>query len=125
MKTIVQILLAVIITISATLLLDYLFCDKNFDLEKERVNQQIDSLNAEIKIREDSIRVIEQQIKQFKVEISLLDEKIKQKDQQITYYKGKGKFEYVHSPDSLHRELNIIIKQRLSEDSSSADHIPR
>lgn len=117
MNKIVQYLLSVVVIVGATLLVNYLVCGKkpDFEQEKARLNQQIDSLNTVIKVREDSILVIEGRIAGIEAEIVSLQEKIQKKDQQITYFKGKGRFEYVHSPDSLHHELNDLIKQRLSQ----------
>lgn len=117
------ILLAIIIT----LILNNFMCDRDTKLKnaKEQAEKKIDSLNTIITLREDSIRVIQGRISAYLAEVVSLQEKINKKDSQIKYYKGQGRFDYVHTPDSLHRELNLIIKQRLSGDSGATDRAPR
>ena len=127
MKKILPYLFTILLAIVITLILNHLMCDQDARLKKakEQAEKKIDSLNTIIKLREDSIRIIQDRISGYLAEVDTLKEKIDQKDSQIKYYKGKGRFDYVHTPDSLHRELNFIIKQRLSGDSSATDRAPR
>ncbi|MBN1561506.1 hypothetical protein JW998_14745 [candidate division KSB1 bacterium] len=102
-------------------------CDSSEEYEelKKRYEAKIDSLQSVIEARNELISAIEDSIKQTESEIAKLHESILKMDHQITYYKGKGRFDYVQSMDSLHAELNRLIKQRLAEADSAADRTPR
>ena len=92
---------------------------------RARYEARIDSLQKVIETRNEQITAIEDSIRHTEDEIENLEQSIKNKDRQITYYKGKGRFDYVQSMDSLHVELNRLIKQRLAEVDSTTDRTPR
>ncbi len=127
MKNLIQSIVFIIAGGLAVGILYNLFFDHTSELERKiaEVKLQNDSLNSEIRVREDSLRISAERVVLLQQEISGLDEKIHTKDKQITYYKTKGRFEYEFSTDSLHRELNRIIKQRLQGIASSTDSISR
>jgi septal ring factor EnvC (AmiA/AmiB activator) len=102
-------------------------CDSSTAYEelKEHYEAKIDSLQSVIEARDKLISAIEDSIKHAESEIAKLHESILKMDHQITYYKGKGRFDYVQSMDSLHVELNRLVKQRLAEVDSTADRTPR
>ena len=126
MKNTLQVVILIIIIIIITVVIDRVFFMKTAGLEevKKQVQGQIDSLNAEIGAREDSISAINNRIAEYEEQLTTLHTQILAKDRQINYYKRKGRFEYEFSNDSLYRELNAIIKQRLSEVSSAGDSLP-
>jgi len=127
MKNALSIGLLIIIVAGLSVLIDRLFFVETFDLEAEkaRVQSQIDSLNAKIQQRDDSLKVIGERLAGYQSELASLQVKIDRKDKQIHYYEEKGRFDYDLPPDSLHRELNDIIKQRLRLAGSPADSLSR
>lgn len=127
MKNALSVGLLIIIVAALSVIIDRLFFVETSDLEAEkvRVQFQVDSLNAEIQQREDSLTAIGQRIAGYESELVELQSKLVLKDQQIEYYEEKGRFDYDLPPDSLHNELNTIIRQRLGLASSPADSLPR
>ncbi|MBN1464156.1 hypothetical protein JXA02_00240 [candidate division KSB1 bacterium] len=105
----------------------YLVCDSPGDYEelKERYEAKIDSLQSVIEARNELISAIEDSIRHTQADIARLLESIQKMDHQLTYYKGKGRFDYVQSMDSLHAELNRLVRLRLAGADSAADRTPR
>lgn len=108
------------------IVVQHFVCDspEDYDELKEHYEAKIDSLQSVIEARNELISAIEDSIRRTENEIAKLHESILKMDRQISYYKGKGRFDYVQSMDSLHAELNRLIKQRLAEADSAADRTP-
>ena len=102
-------------------------CNSSRAYKELRVHYEakIDSLQGIINARNERIAAIEDSIKHTESEIEILEKSIQNKDRQITHYKGKGRFDYVQSMDSLQTELNRLIKLRLAELDSTANRSPR
>ncbi len=115
MKNVLTTFLVVFITLTAGILIGRYVLSNTSELEREidRMKQRNDSLNTVIRQWQDSLRQSQEKIARYEEQITRLDQQIRQKQKEINYYKRKGRFEYEFSTDSLHRELNRIIKQRL------------
>ena len=117
MKLQIKTVLIILAVVAAAVIFDRIFCMRDTDLEaeKRRTQNSIDSLNQVIQMREDSLASINQRIAFYEKNIDGLKEQIAENDRQIDYYKRSGRFEYASSTDSLHRELDRLVKRRLGE----------
>ncbi len=115
MKNVLTTFLVIVVTLVSGVLIGRYVLSNTSELEREidRMKQRNDSLNVVIRQWQDSLRKSQEKIARYQEQIARLDKKILQKQKEINYYKRKGRFEYEFSTDSLHRELNAIIKQRL------------
>jgi septal ring factor EnvC (AmiA/AmiB activator) len=127
MKKILSVSAMIILGVLLTLALQQFLCSRpdSYETIRKQYQAKIDSLQRVIEERNQRIIEIEEKIKLTETEITKLEQGIRDKDRQITYYKGKGRFDYVYSIDSLYAELNRLIKQRLAEVDSTADRLPR
>ena len=128
MKNVSLIATLIVLSVALTLVLQHILCsrpDGGYDEIRKQYQAKIDSLQRVIEERNQRILAIEEKIKATEGEIAKLEQGIRDKDRQINYYKGKGRFDYVQSMDSLRAELNRLIKQRLAVVDSTADRVPR